>query len=149
MGLLMVRQKNSPRHSTRALRHVLKINKSDIIVCSAAIPSQYVNRYKALFDNFSERIVARKRLHEEAHDTVAVSQDASVATLLAKRHGIVVSESCLPLAVGTNSSLSSLFSVEGTSFEESRAVSLTCSLPKSTRSPPFLFLRCNHPFLHR
>ena len=131
-------KKFSPRHSTRALRHVLKINKSDIIVCSAAIPSQYVNRYKALFENFSERMFARKRSQEEAHDTVAVSQDASVATLLAKRHGIAVSDSRLPVAVGTNnSSSSSFFSVDGTMLEESRAVSLTSSFPKSTRKPPF------------
>ena len=80
----------SPRHSTRALRHVLKIKKGNIAVCTAAISDQYRDQYKVLFNNFSDRSFARKRSHEEVHDVVAASQDASVETLLEKR-GIMVS----------------------------------------------------------
>ena len=42
----------SPRHSTRALCHVLKIKKGDIAVCTAAISDQYHDRYKVLFNIF-------------------------------------------------------------------------------------------------
>ncbi len=48
-----VAKKIAPRHSTRALRHVLRIKKSNIVVCNAAIPDQYLNWYMALFENFS------------------------------------------------------------------------------------------------
>jgi hypothetical protein len=37
------------RHSTRALRHVMKMTKNDVGVCSAAIPDKYLKRYEALF----------------------------------------------------------------------------------------------------
>jgi hypothetical protein len=69
------------RHSTRALHHVMKMTKNDVGVCSAAIPDKYLKRYEALFQCLSQRSAARKRSHEEKYDSVAISQDASVATL--------------------------------------------------------------------
>ena len=78
------------RHSTRALRHAMKMTKNDVGVCSAAIPDKYLKRYEALSLILSQRSGAQKRSHEAKHDSVAVSQDASVATLLAQR-GIMVS----------------------------------------------------------
>jgi hypothetical protein len=73
-------KKFAPRHSTRALRHVLKIKKNNVGVCTAVIPDQYVKRYQALFEELSQKSVARKRSHEEVHDTVAVSHWQSVVS---------------------------------------------------------------------
>ncbi len=92
------------RHSTRALHHVMKMTKNDVGVCSAAIPEKYLKRYEALFQCLSQRSAALKRSHEEKHDSVAISQDSSVATLLAKR-GIMVSLPPIPQSTGTKSSL--------------------------------------------
>jgi hypothetical protein len=80
----------------------MKMTKNDVGVCSAAIPDKYLKQYKALFLCLSQRSSARKWSHDDKHDSVAVSQDASVATLLAKR-GIMVSLPPIPQSAGTNS----------------------------------------------
>ena len=120
------------RHSTRALRHVMKMTKNDVGVCSAAIPDKYLKRYEALFRCLSQRSAAQKRSHEEKHDSVAVSQDASVATLLAKR-GIMVSLPPIPQSLGTKSSFASFSVNDGASVTSSS--SKTSSYPK--RKSPF------------
>ena len=77
------------KHSTRALKHVMKMSKNGVGVCQAVIPDNYLQRYQALSLLLSQRSAARKRSHEEKHDSVAISQDASVATLLAQREVMV------------------------------------------------------------
>jgi len=72
------------KHATRALNHVMKMSKNDVGVCRAVIPDMYLKRYEALSLLLSQRSAARKRSHEQKHDSVAISQDASVAMLLAK-----------------------------------------------------------------
>ena len=86
----MGQQKICPKAFYKGTLPCLKIKKGNIAVCSAAISDQYRDQYKVLFNNFSERSFARKRLHEEVHDVMVASQDASVETLLEKR-GIMVS----------------------------------------------------------
>ena len=96
------------KHSTRALNHVMKMAKNDVGVCQAVIPDNYLQRYQALSLLLSQRSSARKRSHEEKHDSVAISQDASVATLLAQR-GVMVSLPPIRQNFGTQPS--SAFSV--------------------------------------
>ena len=96
------------KHSTRALKHVMKMAKNDVGVCQAVIPNNYLQRYQALSLLLSQRSAARKRSHEEKHDSVAISQDASVATLLAQR-GVMVSLPPIRQNFGTQPS--SAFSV--------------------------------------
>jgi hypothetical protein len=83
------------RHSTRALCHVLKMSKNNVGVCRGTIPDNYLKRYKALSLRLSQRSDARKRSQEENHDSVALSQDAPVATLLAQC-GVMVSRPPIP-----------------------------------------------------
>jgi len=83
------------KHSTRALRHVMKKAKNNVGVCRGTIPDKYLERYEALCLMLSQRSDARKRSHEEKHDSVAVSQDSSVATMLAQR-GVMVSYPSIP-----------------------------------------------------
>lgn len=85
------------KHSTRALNHVMKMSNNDVGVCQSVITDKYLQQYQALSLLLSQRSAARKRSHEEKHDSVAISQDASVATLLAQR-GVMVS---LPPSVRT------------------------------------------------
>ena len=121
------------RHSTRALNHVMKMTKNDVGVCSAVIPDKYLNRYKALFQCLSQRSAVRKRSHEEKHDSVAISQDASVATLLAKR-GVMVSLPTIPQRMGTKS-LGASFSVnDGASVASSSSRTLSYPQRKSSSS---------------
>ena len=118
------------RHSTRALHHVMKMTKNDVGVCSAAIPDKYLKRYNALFLCLSKRSAARKRSHDEKHDSVAVSQDASVATLLAKR-GVMVSLPPIPPSAGTNSTFSVLSVNDGASVTSSYSKTPSYSKRKS------------------
>ena len=108
----------SGKHATRALNHVLKVSKNDVGVCSAAIPDMYLKRYEALSLLLLQRSAARKRSREEKNDAVAISQDASVATLLAQR-GITVS---LPPIRQNSGTQPSLFSVnDGASVTSSQS----------------------------
>ena len=86
----MVREKIFPKAFYKGTPPCFEDKKGNIAVCTAAISDQYRDQYKVLFNNFSDRSFARKRLHEEVHDVMAASQDASVETLLEKR-GIMVS----------------------------------------------------------
>ena len=43
-------KKFMPRHQSRALKHVLKITCGDIAICTSAIPKNYENQYRALYD---------------------------------------------------------------------------------------------------
>ena len=51
----------TPLHATRALNHVLKINKGGIIACKALIPPRYLARYTALSGYHSDRIESGKQ----------------------------------------------------------------------------------------
>jgi hypothetical protein len=82
----------SPRHASRALRHVLKIKKADIAVCKAAIPDRYLARYQALYDSGKGRIDSKKRLSKSIGESVSSLQESAVGTLMKKR-GIAVSDS--------------------------------------------------------
>ena len=106
------------KHSTRALKHVMKMAKNDVGVCQAEIPNNYLQRYQALSLLLSQRSAARKRSHEEKHDSVAISQDASVATLLAQR-GVMVSLPPIHQNCGTQPSLSAFSVNDGASVTSS------------------------------
>ena len=122
------------RHATRVLRHVMKMTKNDVGVCSAAIPDTYLKRYEALFLCLSQRSAARKRSHEEKHDSVAISQDASVAALLAKR-GIMASLPPIPQSVTISSF--PIFSVnDGASVTSSNSKTSSYSKRKSPFTLP-------------
>ena len=49
----------SPRHSTRVLKHVLKIRKGDIAICKAIIPPRYLAWYQKLHGYNSNQIESR------------------------------------------------------------------------------------------
>ena len=51
----------TPLHSTRALKHVLKIKKGGIIACKALIPPRYLALYTALHGYHSDRIESGKQ----------------------------------------------------------------------------------------
>jgi hypothetical protein len=87
----------SPRHASRALRHVLKIKKADIAVCKAAIPDRYLARYQALYDSGKGRINLKKRSSKFIGESVALLQESAVGTLMKKR-GIAVSDSARHLS---------------------------------------------------
>jgi hypothetical protein len=82
----------SPRHASRALRHVLKIKKADIAVCKAAIPDRYLARYQALYDSGKGQINLKKRSSKSIGESVSLLQESAVGTLMKKR-GIAVSDS--------------------------------------------------------
>jgi hypothetical protein len=44
----------SPRHNSRAICHVLKINLGDIAICTSSIPKEYEDRYRALYARNTE-----------------------------------------------------------------------------------------------
>jgi hypothetical protein len=44
----------SPRHHSRAIRHVLKIKLGDIVICISSIPKEYEDRYHALYARSTE-----------------------------------------------------------------------------------------------
>ena len=83
-------KKFTPRHQSRALKHVLKITCGDIAICTSAIPKNYEDRYHALYDKNTERSLSRKRLHTQIDDALMMKQSLAVANLLEKC-GVVVS----------------------------------------------------------
>jgi hypothetical protein len=94
------------------------VSKNDVGVCIAVVPDQYRKRYEALFQSLSQRSAARKRSHEEKHDSVAISQDASVATLLAQL-GVMVSLPPIHQNRGTQPFLSAFSVNDGASVTSS------------------------------
>ena len=83
-------KKFSPRHQSRAIRHVLKIKLGDIACCTASIPKEYEDRYRALYARSTEQMASKKRLNTQIHDAMAIKQTLAVANLLGKR-GVAVS----------------------------------------------------------
>lgn len=77
----------SPRHATRALKHVLKIKKCGIAACKAVIPTRYLDRYKQLHGQHGDRIESSKRCFDKIESTVASTQLSAVNALLQKRGG--------------------------------------------------------------
>ncbi len=49
VGMQVLQSVFATKHASRALRHVLKIRKSDIMICKAAIPERYRKRYLDLY----------------------------------------------------------------------------------------------------
>jgi hypothetical protein len=85
----------SPRHASRALQHVLKINKGNIAPCKATIPDRYCKRYLALLDSGKRQIESKKHLNQSIDESVAPQQESAVGNLLKNRGGVVVSGSAL------------------------------------------------------
>ena len=75
----------SPRHATRALKHVLKIKKGGIGVCKAVIPPQYLARYTLLNGQNYNRIETSKRTIHQIDLSVESTQQSAVSSLLQKR----------------------------------------------------------------
>jgi hypothetical protein len=75
----------APKHASRALCHVLKIQKNDIAVCKAAIPEIYHKRYSDLYKALMVRQTVKKRSSESAEESVAMQQNEAVGNLLRKR----------------------------------------------------------------
>jgi hypothetical protein len=116
--------KFTPRHQSRALKHVLIILCGDIAICTSAIPKNYEDQYRALCDKNVERSLSRKRSHTHIDDALMTKQSLAIANLLEKR-GVVVSggassslsmiipslpsvQSSVPMTVGAGSRYSSM-----------------------------------------
>jgi hypothetical protein len=56
-------KKFTPRHQSRALKDVLKITFGDIAICTSAIPKNYEDQYRALYDKNVEQSLSRKCSH--------------------------------------------------------------------------------------
>jgi hypothetical protein len=118
-------KKFTPRHQSQALKHVLKITCGDIAICTSAIPKNYVDQYRALYDRNAERLLSRKRSHTQIDDALMMRQSLAIANLLEKR-GVVVSggaassylsmsihsapsvQSSIPMTVGARARYSSM-----------------------------------------
>jgi hypothetical protein len=104
---------------------VLKIKCGDIAICTSAIPKNYEDQYRALYDKNLERSLSRKRSNTHIDDALMTKQSLAVANLLEK-HGVVVSgggassslsmsisslpsvQSSVPLTVGAGARYSSM-----------------------------------------
>jgi hypothetical protein len=75
----------APKHASRALRHVLKIWKNDVVICKAAILEIYHKRYSDLYNANMGRQTAKKRSSGSAEESVAIQQNGAVGNLLQKR----------------------------------------------------------------
>ena len=93
-------KKFSPRHQSRAIRHVLKIKLGDIACCTASIPKEYEDRYRALHDRSIDRIQSKKRAHTDIEDALAMKQTVAVVNLLEKR-GVAISGGTIPSSIAT------------------------------------------------
>ena len=69
---------------------MLKITCGDIAICTSAIPKNYEDQYRALYDKNAERSLSMKRSHTHIDDALMTKQSLAVANLLEK-HGVVVS----------------------------------------------------------
>ena len=101
------------RHQSRALKHVLKITCGDIAICTSAIPKNYEDQYRALYDKNVERSLLMKRSHTHIDDALMTKQSLAVANLLEK-HGVVVSggaSSSLSLNIHSTPSVQSSISM--------------------------------------
>jgi hypothetical protein len=78
-------KKFTPRHQSRALKHVLKITCGDIAICTSAIPKNYVDQYRALYDRNAEQSLSRKRSLSQIDDALMTKQSLAIANLLEKR----------------------------------------------------------------
>ncbi len=85
----------APRHASRALWHVLKINKSNIAICKATILDRFHMRYLALFYANVGRLASKKHSNESIEEYVVLQQDSAFGNLL-KNLGVVVSGSAFP-----------------------------------------------------
>lgn len=122
----------SPRHATRALKHVLKIKKCGIAACKAVIPTRYLDRYKQLHGQHGDRIESSKRCFDKIESTVASTQLSAVNALLQKRGGGI--------------SVSS-FSPAHLSQTQSHFVSAAAAAAESTATPNISRVRgTNVPF---
>ena len=77
----------SPRHATRALKHLLKIKKGDIAICKAIIPSEYLARYQKLHGHHGHCIESSKQCLDHIDLSVASAQQSATTALLQKRGG--------------------------------------------------------------
>jgi hypothetical protein len=72
----------SPRHATRALKHLLKIKKGDIAICKAIIPHEYSARYQQLHVHYGNCIESIKQCKDHIDLTVASAQQSTTTALL-------------------------------------------------------------------
>jgi hypothetical protein len=103
---------------------VLKITCGDIAICTSAIPKNYEDQYRALYDKNMERSLSMKRSHTHIDDALNTKQSLAIANLLEKR-GVVVSggassslsmsihslpsvQSSVPMTVGAGARYSSM-----------------------------------------
>ena len=75
----------TPLHSTRAVKHVLKIKKGGIIACKALIPPRYLARYPTLSEYHSDRIESSKQTTHKIDLSVESTQLSAASSLLLKR----------------------------------------------------------------
>ena len=110
----------TPEHATRALKHVLKLKKNDITVCSATVTEPHLGRYKELNERLTEQTNDRKRTHDESVDMILEQQGAAAQQLLNKRG-----------KGGTISSATSISSVSSISRSSSLSAGLQPSISAS------------------
>ena len=110
----------TPEHATRALKHVLKLKKNDITVCSATVTEPHLGRYKELNERLTEQTNDRKRTHDESVDMILEQQGAAAQQLLNERG-----------KGGTISSATSISSVSSISRSSSLSAGLQPSISAS------------------
>ena len=65
----------APKHALHVLRHVLKIQKSDIVICKAVITERCRKRYSDLYKANTERQEAKKHASDSVEESVARQQN--------------------------------------------------------------------------
>ncbi len=97
-------KKFSPRHQSRAIRHVLKIKLGDIVICTVSIPKEYEDRYRALYARSTEQMQTKKCIHTDIEDALAMKQTAAIVNLLGKR-GVAISGGTIPYSIAAKGNL--------------------------------------------
>jgi hypothetical protein len=113
----------TPKHHSRAPKHVLKIRCGDIAICSSVIAKNYEDRYHALYVRNTEQTLSKKCSHTQIDDALMMTQ-SSVANLLEKCgvvasggayssssmsiHSALLVKSSIPITVGAEASYSSI-----------------------------------------
>ncbi len=120
----------APRHTSRALQHVLKIKRGNIAVCKAAILDKFQKRYQALYDPGRGRIDSKKHLSECIYESVALQQESAVGNLL-KKCGVIVSGSALSFLSESPFSSASAGTSTSTSVRASKQNSFAFSLQRT------------------
>jgi hypothetical protein len=113
------------RYASRALRHVLKIKKSNGAICKATIPNRFLMRYLALFNANVGQLASKKHSNKPIEEYMELQQDSAVGNSL-MNWGVVVSGLAF-----------SLSSISPFSFAPAGTSTTSLTSIKGSRAPPF------------